>query len=213
MARGLTKAKVVEAGLAVLDDVGLDGLTVRAVAARLDVKAPALYWHVRDKQALLDEMATELWRRLVPALSALPEATPWQDSLRTFATVARRILLSHRDGAKMFSGTFLADAEVLRAQEVPLARMIAQGFALADVIRAYSLVYSFLIGFCIEEQAVEQAVRDGDPRYSLRQRSERIGAGSSPLVDRAGPEIFGDPDTRFAELVEMLLDAIDRRRG
>jgi TetR/AcrR family tetracycline transcriptional repressor len=40
----------------VLDEAGADAVTVRAVASRLDVKAPALYWHVSGKQELLDEM-------------------------------------------------------------------------------------------------------------------------------------------------------------
>lgn len=213
MARGLTKAKIVQAGLDVLDEAGLDRLTVRAVAARLGVQAPALYWHVRDRQELIDEMATELWRELVRELAALPETTGWQDGMRAFASSARRILLSHRDGAKVFTGTYLTDTEVLRGQEEPLARMIAQGFSLRDVMRGYSLVYSFVAGFCIEEQAVAQAVSGGDERYSLERRAERVGDGQTPLVLQAGPEIFGDPDGRFDDLVGVLIDAVDRMRG
>ena len=55
MPKGLTKASIVAAALHLLDEVGMDGMTVRALAAKLDVKAPALYWHVRDK-AELDEL-------------------------------------------------------------------------------------------------------------------------------------------------------------
>jgi AcrR family transcriptional regulator len=212
MARGLTKAKIVQAGLDVLDEAGLDRLTVRAVAARLGVQAPALYWHVRDRQQLVDEMATELWRQLARELAALPETTPWPDGMRAFASSARRILLSHRDGAKVFTGTYLTDTDLLRAQEAPLARMIAQGFSLTDVMRGYSLVYSFVAGFCIEEQAVAQAVGAGDERYSLERRAERVGDGQTPLVLQAGPELFGDPDARFDDLVGVLIDAIDRMR-
>ena len=213
MARGLTKAKIVQAGLDVLDETGLDGLTVREVAARLGVQAPALYWHVRDRQQLVDEMATELWRQLAGELAALPAGTRWQDGMRFFASSARRILLSHRDGAKVFTGTYLTDADVLRAQEEPLARMIAQGFSLANVMRGYSLVYCFVAGFCIEEQAVAQAASAGDERYTLERRAERVGDGQTPLVLQAGPEIFGDPDARFDDLVGVLIDAVDRMRG
>jgi AcrR family transcriptional regulator len=213
MARGLTKAKIVQAGLDVLDETGLDGLTVREVAARLGVQAPALYWHVRDRQQLVDEMATELWRQLAGELAALPEGTGWQDGMRAFASSARRILLSHRDGAKVFTGTYLTDTEVLHAQEEPLARMIAQGFSLANVMRGYSLVYCFVAGFCIEEQAVAQAVSAGDERYTLERRAERVGDGQTPLVLQAGPELFGDPDARFDDLVGVLIDAVGRLRG
>jgi Tetracyclin repressor-like, C-terminal domain len=99
---------------------------------------------------------------------------------------------------------------VLRGQEARLASLARQGFTVADVVRAYQLFYSFTIGFCIEEQAVAQA---GDDRYSLSRRAERVGATTRPLAAEAGPAIFGDPDTRFAELVAILVDAAGRLRA
>jgi hypothetical protein len=87
--------------------------------------------------------------------------------MTAFATITRRALLSHRDGATMVSGTYLTDPGVLRGQEARLASLARQGFTVADVVRAYQLLYSFTIGFCIEEQAVAQA---GDDRYSLTRR-------------------------------------------
>ncbi|MGH3320953.1 MAG: TetR/AcrR family transcriptional regulator C-terminal domain-containing protein [Streptosporangiaceae bacterium] len=77
---------------------------------------------------------------------------------------------------------------------------------------AYSLIYNFVVGFCIEEQAVQQATREGDERYSLERRAARVGDGQTPLVLQSGPEVFGDPDTRFTELVEILIDAVARMR-
>jgi hypothetical protein len=110
----------------------------------------------------------------------------------------------------MVSGTYLTDPAVLRGQEAGLASLAWQGFAVAGMIRAYQLIYSFTIGFCIEEQAVAQA---GDDRYSLSRRAERAGATTHPLAAEAGPVIFGDPDTRFAELVAILVDAAGRLRA
>jgi TetR/AcrR family tetracycline transcriptional repressor len=207
--RGLTKAAIVTAGLDALDETGLDGLTVRVVATRLGVQPPALYWHVRSKQDLLDEMATEVWRQVGAALAALDPGLSWDASMTAFATITRRVLLSRRDGAKMVSGTYLTDPGLLRDQEAGLASLARQGFAVADAVRGYQLIYSFTIGFCIEEQAVAQA---GDDRYSLENRAERVGADANPLVAEAGPVIFGDPGTRFADLVAILVDAVGRLR-
>ena len=195
-----------------LDEAGIDGVTVRAVASRLGVQAPALYWHVRDKQDLLDEMATEIWRRVSAELAALPGGQPWDQAMAAFAAITRRALLSHRDGAKVFSGTYLTDASVLEAQEQRLAQTVQQGFTVADVIRAYSLLYSFTVGFCIEEQAVAQAAAAGDDRYSLARRAERLNSRTHPLILRAGPEIFGDPEVRFADLVAVIIDTASRMR-
>lgn len=211
MTRGLTRAAIVAAGLDALDQTGLDGLTVRVVAARLGVQPPALYWHVRSKQDLLDEMATEIWRQIGAGLAALEPDLPWDQAMTAFATITRRALLSRRDGAKMVSGTYLTDPALLRAQEAGLAWLARQGFTVADAVRAYQLLYSFTIGFCIEEQAVAQAA--GDERYSLEHRAERVGAADHPLVVQAGPVIFGDPDARFAGLVAVIVDAAGRMRS
>src|SRR5215467_11312951 len=62
--RPLDQAQVVRAALALLDEVGLDELTMRRLAERLGVKAASLYRHVRNKDELLvllgDEISGEI---------------------------------------------------------------------------------------------------------------------------------------------------------
>jgi AcrR family transcriptional regulator len=212
MPAGLTKAAIVQAALDLLDEAGMDGLTVRALASRLGVQAPALYWHVRDKQALLDEMATQIWRQIGETMAGLPDDLPWRELMRAYSETVRRGLLGHRDGAKAFSGTTLTDPDVVRRQEVTFGRLVRQGFTLPDAARGLVLLHDFAIGFCVEEQAVTQAVAAGDERYSPGRRAELIGPEAAPLAVEAGEVIFGDPDTRFAELVELLLDSVARMR-
>jgi TetR/AcrR family transcriptional regulator, tetracycline repressor protein len=208
--RGLTKAAIVAAALDALDETGLDGLTVRVVAARLGVQPPALYWHFASKQDLIDEMATQIWRQVTAELKTLPVGTGWDEAMTAFARITRQALLSRRDGAKMVSGTYLTDASLLGEQEAGLESMLAQGFTVATATEAYQLLYSFIIGFCIEEQAVAQATAAGDGRYSLAHRMERVGAAAHPLVAQAGPEIFGNRDQRYADLVSVIVDAAGR---
>ncbi|HUC22478.1 MAG TPA: TetR/AcrR family transcriptional regulator C-terminal domain-containing protein [Streptosporangiaceae bacterium] len=212
MTRGLTKAAIVAAALGALDETGLDGLTVRVVATRLGVQPPALYWHFSAKQDLLDEMATQIWREITDELRALPADIRWDEAMAAFARITRQALLSRRDGAKMVSGTYLTDTSLLREQEAGLASMLAQGFTVATATEAYQLLYSFIIGFCIEEQAVSQAAAAGDSRYSLANRAERVGAAAHPLVAEAGPEIFSDRDRRYTRLVGAIVGAAGRMR-
>jgi TetR/AcrR family tetracycline transcriptional repressor len=213
MPAGLTKAAIVQAALGLLDEAGMDGLTVRALASRLGVQAPALYWHVRSKQALLDEMATQIWRQIGDVMAGLPANLPWREVLRTYAATVRQELLGHRDGAKAFSGTTLTDPDVVRRQEGTFANLIRQGFSLPEATRALVLLHDFVIGFCVEEQTVIQAAAAGDERYSLARRAEMIGPDAAPLAVEAGSVIFGEPDSRFAGLVELLLDTADRMRS
>ena len=201
-----------QAALDLLDEVGMDGLTVRALAARLGVQAPALYWHVRNKQALLDEMATRIWRDVGDVVAALPDDLPWPEVIAAYAEAVREALLSHRDGAKAFSGTTLTDPDLVRRQEHTFENLIRQGFTLANATRGLLLVHHFTIGFCIEEQTARQAAAAGDDRYSLTRRAEIIDPDVAPLAVEAGQVIFGDPPGRFAELIGLLLDTIARMR-
>jgi TetR/AcrR family transcriptional regulator, tetracycline repressor protein len=210
MPAGLTKTAIVQAALDLLDEAGMDGLTVRALAARLGVQAPALYWHVRSKQALLDEMATQIWRQIGEVMAGLPADLPWREVMATYAATVRKELLGHRDGAKAFSGTTLTDPAVVRRQEVTFDNLARQGFTLQNAARGLVLLHDFTIGFCVEEQAVIQAVASGDGRYSLARRAELIGRETAPLAVEAGQVIFGDPDTRFTELVDLLLETTAR---
>ncbi len=127
------------------------------------------------------------------------------------AATVRQALLGHRDGAKAFSGTTLTDPDVVRRQEVTFASLARQGFT-PDAARGLVLLHDFTIGFCVEEQAVSQAVAAGDERYSPGRRAELIGDQTAPLAVEAGPVIFGDPDTRFTELVKLLLDSVAQTR-
>jgi TetR/AcrR family transcriptional regulator, tetracycline repressor protein len=208
----LTKDAIVQAAFGLLDDAGMDGLTVRALASRLGVQAPALYWHVPSKQALLDEMATCVWRQIGEAVAALPAGLPWREMLAAYAATVRAGLLRHRDGARAFSGTTLTDPGVVRRQEGTFAALVRQGFTLGNATRGLLLLHHFTVGFCIEEQAVAQAVASGDGRYAPGRRAELIGPQAAPLTVEAGTVIFGDPGTRFAELTGLLLDTIGRMR-
>jgi AcrR family transcriptional regulator len=207
---GLTKGAIVQAALDLLDEAGMDGLTVRALASRLGVQAPALYWHVRNKQALLDEMATQIWRRVGEVMAGLPDDLPWREVMATYAVTVRGELLGHRDGAKAFSGTTLTDPDVIRGQEGTFENLVRQGFVVDDATRGLVMIHYFTVGFCVEEQAVVQVTASGDDSY-LR-RAELIGPDKAPLAVEAGDVLFGDPDARFRELLELLLDTVARLR-
>jgi TetR/AcrR family transcriptional regulator, tetracycline repressor protein len=131
----------------------------------------------------------------------------------TYACTVRRELLGHRDGAKAFSGTTLTDPAVVRRQETTFENFISQGFTLEDAVRGLLLVHYFTIGFCVEEQAAAQMIASGDDRYSLDRRAELIGPEAAPLAVAAGEVIFGDPDTRFAEMLDLLLETVARAAG
>ena len=55
----LDRDVILQAALSLLDEVGMDKLSTRLLAERLGVQQPALYWHFKNKRALLDAALSE----------------------------------------------------------------------------------------------------------------------------------------------------------
>ncbi|MFC9285998.1 TetR/AcrR family transcriptional regulator C-terminal domain-containing protein [Streptomyces sp. NPDC057052] len=206
----LDRARVADTALRLLNEVGLEGLTLRAIARELDVKAPALYWHFKDKQALLDEMATEMYRRMVAGVPLDPADT-WQERLRKANHGLRAALRDYRDGARVFSGSRFTGIEHAEQMEDNLRLFTAAGFTLAQAVRATSTAYVYTLGFVIEEQSVEPLPGERHEGFDVEERARRM--SGFPLSARAGAEIFTDYERHFDEGLEVVLAGISARYG
>jgi AcrR family transcriptional regulator len=206
----LDRRRVADTALRLLNEVGLDGLTLRAIARELDVKAPALYWHFKDKQALLDEMATEMYRRMVAGASLDPADT-WRERLLKANRGLRAALLGYRDGAKVFSGSRFTGIEHAGQMEDNLRLFTAAGFTLAQAARALTTTYLYTLGFVTEEQGVQPLPGERREDYDLHERARLM--ADFPLSAQAGAEIFEDFDGHFEEGLALVIDGIGARYG
>src|ERR1700729_255933 len=64
----LDREVVVDAALQVADTEGLEAVTIRRLAQELSVTPMALYWHFKDKEALLGAVADRMWDDTVTEL-------------------------------------------------------------------------------------------------------------------------------------------------
>ncbi|MGW1916821.1 TetR/AcrR family transcriptional regulator [Streptomyces sp. NPDC002076] len=144
----LSRKRVAEAALTVLDRHGLDGLSMRQVAAELGVAVSALYAHVSSKDDLLELMYTRLFDDY--ALPA-PDPEHWQEQLRDFARAWRRRLLSHRDMARISMGHVPFTAELLPHVEALLAIFRTAGLPDRIAAEAGDLISTYIDGFVLEE--------------------------------------------------------------
>ncbi|MFF2546011.1 TetR/AcrR family transcriptional regulator C-terminal domain-containing protein [Kitasatospora sp. NPDC058063] len=203
----LDRAQVVDTALNLLNEAGLDGLTLRAIATRLDVKAPALYWHFKDKQALLDEMATEMMRRMTGRAGEGAPAGDWRETyLRTMRTL-RAELLRYRDGAKVYSGARFTDTSYAAGLDASLRVLVEAGFTPTAAARAWQTAYSFTIGYVIEEQAMGPNPFDGEEGYDVDARAERLAA--HPLAAESGRVMFQDFDEGYEQGLAAILAGVE----
>src|ERR1700739_1992317 len=87
--------EVIAKALELLDETGLDGLSMRRLADAMDIKAASLYWHFANKQALWDGMADALMAGVAGGAPVAGQS--WQERLADIADEMRRALLSRRD--------------------------------------------------------------------------------------------------------------------
>ncbi|MYS92463.1 MULTISPECIES: TetR/AcrR family transcriptional regulator C-terminal domain-containing protein [Streptomyces] len=206
----LDRRRVADTALRLLNEVGLDGLTLRAIARELDVKAPALYWHFKDKQALLDEMATEMYRRMAAGASLDPADT-WRERLLKANRGLRAALQGYRDGAKVFSGSRFTGIEHAGQMEDNLRLFTAAGFTLAQAVRALTTTYLYTLGFVTEEQGVQPLPGERREGFDMNERARLM--ADFPLSAQAGAEIFEDYDGHFEEGLALLIEGIGTRYG
>jgi AcrR family transcriptional regulator len=131
--RALTREAVVDAALEVLDEGGVEGMSMRAVADRLGTGAASLYAHVSGKDELLalvlDKVVAEI------PLPVAGEA-PWQEQIKDVIRHMRRAMAAHRDLAYGALGNIPTGPNALRLINATLGVM--RGAGLPDQVIAYA---------------------------------------------------------------------------
>lgn len=144
----LERDTIIDVAFTVLDEGGLDKLNMRAVAMKLSVSATALYWHFRDKDALLSAMGGRLY---AAAFACLEGHSDWREALMDFGSGFQQALNSHRDGALLcgISNPLAVEDEVRIASTKPLERY---GLDVATAFSYEAVVISFVLGWSIYNQ-------------------------------------------------------------
>ena len=162
----IEREKILDAALTLINEVGLDQLTTRRLAERLGVQQPALYWHFRNKSALLDEVNEEMLARF--HTHRMPEpGQSWEAFTVAHARSFRNAMRSVRDGARINAGTRPSTRQFADAEK-QLQLYVEAGFTPAEAFNIAIAIARFVVGFVLEEQderdrAEEYPDWSGDP--------------------------------------------------
>lgn len=154
----LDRQRIVTEAVALLDEAGLDGVTLRKLATRLGVQAPTLYWHLRNKADLVNALAEVILEAEFAELEPLAPGQRWQDWLTLLASRLRRALLAHPDGARVVSAAQLSTT-MAGISDTAMRTLAEQGVPLRQARLTVLAVERFTIGHVLEEQ---QAPNPGD---------------------------------------------------
>src|SRR5215469_8572371 len=95
--RGLTRERLVEAALQLVNEEGLEGLSMRALADKLEVKASSLYWHVRDRRELLELLAESI----LEGVSRPRQRKTWRETVLAIAEALGKRVAAQNDANRI----------------------------------------------------------------------------------------------------------------
>lgn len=191
----LTRASVVGAAIEVIDAGGLAACTMRAVATRLGVEPMSLYWHVANKDDLLDGVIAAF---LEGVADPPADAEDWRAHIRRFAAAFRGLVLEHPQVALLLAQRpATAYISAKKAAVSLISGLEREGFATDRAVDIVRMVVRFVFGVAIAESAARSArpsrsVHDGPELDAL------LAALSS-----------SDADRMFALSVDTLIAGIE----
>lgn len=206
----LDRAQVVKTAIGLLDEVGLDGLTLRRLAKELGVQAPALYWHFKNKQELLNQMAETIAREEAPLRPVTPDVA-WDEWVAQRARDMRASLVRHRDGAMLAASTRPQPSQ-WGDIELQMSVLCGAGLTPADALRSMIALGNYVAGFTLDEQADRTRAVPPEER-SAEDFAEALAAlAPYPRLVSALREV-GDPqsDASFEAGLQLILDGLRRR--
>ena len=189
----IEREKILEAALALLNEVGLDQFSTRRLAEKLGVQQPALYWHFKSKSALLDALNGEMLARFHDNRLPSPGES-WDDFTLANARSFRRALLSVRNGARLNAGTRPTTREFADA-EAQLQVYADAGFTPEQAFNIAIGVTRYVVGFVLEEQDERQRSDDGESEWGDGDPMDEVApfpllsAALKPLIGNGGGSI------------------------
>ena len=156
----MDRERIVDEALALLNEVGIDKLSTRKLAERLGVQQPALYWHFKNKSALLDAVNSAMLARY--HTNRPQPGQDWVEFTYANARSIRSTLLAVRDGARLTAGTRPSTAEFADTEAV-LQLYVDAGFSASEAFGIAISITRYVVGYVLEEQGErERDLLDSD---------------------------------------------------
>jgi TetR/AcrR family transcriptional regulator, tetracycline repressor protein len=220
---GLSRGRIVDAAIRLIDTEGITALTMRRLGAALDVEAMSLYRYVNGREDLLEAVVDALVDTIeVPSPGHLQPIDGWQAFLQVLAHDVRRLALEHPAAFPLIATRHPAapwlrpPLRSLRVVEAFLEGLRGRGFTDAQAVAAYRTFTSFLLGHLLLEAAmqgaemspVEEPLDEGDA--DLPNRDEDLVLTDFPTLARLRTQLTEDhTEAEFEAALEHLLVRLD----
>jgi AcrR family transcriptional regulator len=205
----LSRERVLLGAIDIADVGGVASLTIRSLAQHLGVKPMALYYHVANKDEILDGIVDRVFAEIeLPSVDG-----DWQSEMVRPANSARRVLRRHSWAIGLMESRKNPGPATLRHHDAVLGTLRGAGFSVEMTAHAYALLDSYIYGFALQEASLpfEGPESAGDVAEPMM---KQFPAGAYPHLVEMATEYILQPGYDFGDEFEyglnVILDALTR---
>ncbi|GIP36101.1 TetR/AcrR family transcriptional regulator C-terminal domain-containing protein [Paenibacillus sp. J2TS4] len=159
----IDKSVIVQTALQFLQEHGIRKLSMRNIAERLEIKGASLYWHIRNKNELLELIADEICKKI----KYPDESLSCEEQLAVLTRQLREILLNVRDSAHV-----LVETPPTTPYRINLIKKISglfekMGMKSEDIFSASWILNNYVTSFVIEEYRLNDVTDEKEVSQSL----------------------------------------------
>ncbi len=204
----LTRERIVETALRLMDEEGLEAVTMRRVGRELGVEAMSLYNHVADKEDILHGVV-----EAVMAEFAFPEADDdWREAARRAARAWRAVLKAHPNVMTLMSHQRkpMTSVVALRPTEHALEILGRAGLSEAETVQAFRAFGGYVQGFVLAE--IAQMFGGDDPGLDPDEVARSLPMDELPTLARHLDHLFRcDQDAEFEYGLDLMIRGLEAK--
>ena len=199
----LSRERVLEAAVALADEIGIEALTIRKLATAMGTKPMTIYHYVPSKEEIVDGMV----ERVFAEIEKPPAEGDWLTGLRRRCVSARSVLNRHPWAAPLMESRMSPGPENLGHHDAVIACLRRGGLSWQMTAHAYAVVDAFIYGFALQEASLP-AQAEGAFVEEARDMAAAFDAEAYPHLIGLTAEHVLQPGYEFGDSFEYGLDLI-----
>jgi AcrR family transcriptional regulator len=205
----LTRERIIEAAVRIMDREGLEALTMRRIGRELGVEAMSLYNHVQDKEDILDGICQH-----VLAEFRVSDVEDWAEGARLGGREYRRLLRDHPGVITLMTErkSAFTNPESLRGYEFALDVFHRAGLRGADAVKAFHAFGGYILGFVTMELGLRIGGDELDHELAHEQMARLAASADLPRLREVLPHFMDcDDDEQFEFGLDLLIEGLRAR--
>lgn len=146
----LSKERVLSAAITLADEGGIESLSMRKLAQKLGVEAMSLYYHVANKDDILDGMVDIVFSEI----DLGSDRANWKVAMRQRAISMRKVLAVHPWATIMMQSRVNPGPALLKHHDAVIGTLRKSGFPVETAAHAFSAMDAYIYGFAMQEETL-----------------------------------------------------------